>query len=674
MEIIKKWKRSEILLAVLLNLIVLGIVFFIFDPYFETNDDSTMAWISEGGTSGYSDRLVYINILYGKLIKALNMWFSGIRWYSVVFFVIMFWAFTTITYIFLKVWKKRSGILFSLVFLSVFAYYTYVSVQFSRVAGLASAAGILLVFFALDKGTEHKAVMIIAGVILALIGSMIRFNVFLMVCAVMCGLGLWKMAEFYRHGGWKALKKIFPYIGVMAFLGVGSLGLEMYDTYSYNAYPEWKNYKEYDNLRSEIIDYGFPSYYENSETYDSLGLNGEDVWFYQNWNFADPEKFNIESMEKILELRPEKKIDGEFFKDFFTVLLPGLFREPAFIYLCAGLLLSCFWFRKNRLIILFSVAVIFAIQFYLFYEGRYLMARVDDSIWLSLCCILFYTRTIKAKELELRPWYICIIILAVLGINGSSLFSNIFKDDDTYLVSKEEELVNRISQDRKHLYCTATLAFGTDHLYSLWNRPPEYILSNVYGLGGWQTNSPLTNEVKENYGVQNLFRECVNNEKIYMIVGDQKDITESYIRRHYDGSASLEPIKEIDGETVYRVINEQWQPEEKPIDSEDSDIIKKLKVKKVSETTYEIEGDLYKKNSNSYDQNIYFKISDKKTGDSIYTLGCKKIVDWTRSLESGLYGSISQEVTLPDTLKDNAEISVILEADGKWYEYSLQIY
>ena len=68
-----------------------------------------------------------------------------------------------------------------------------------------------------------------------------------------------------------------------------------------------KNYKEYDNLRSEIIDYGFPSYYENSETYDSLGLNGEDVWFYQNWNFADPEKFNIESMEKILELRPEKK-------------------------------------------------------------------------------------------------------------------------------------------------------------------------------------------------------------------------------------------------------------------------------------------------------------------------------------------------------------------------------
>ena len=90
MEIIKKWKRSEILLAVLLNLIVLGIVFFIFDPYFETNDDSTMAWISEGGTSGYSDRLVYINILYGKLIKALNMWFSGIRWYSVVFFVIMF--------------------------------------------------------------------------------------------------------------------------------------------------------------------------------------------------------------------------------------------------------------------------------------------------------------------------------------------------------------------------------------------------------------------------------------------------------------------------------------------------------------------------------------------------------------------------------------------------------
>lgn len=159
-----------------------------------------------------------------------------------------------------------------------------------------------------------------------------------------------------------------------------------------------------------------------------------------------------------------------------------------------------------------------------------------------------------------------------------------------------------------------------------------------------------------------------------MIVGDQKDITESYIRRHYDGSASLEPIKEIEGETVYRVINEQWQPEEKPIDSEDSDIIKKLKVKKVSETTYEIEGDLYKKNSNSYDQNIYFKISDKKTGDSIYTLGCKKIVDWTRSLESGLYGSISQEVTLPDTLKDNAEISVILEADGKWYEYSLQIY
>lgn len=551
---IEKLKKSDFFLSVLINSIVLGIVLLLFQPYFETNDDNSMAWISEGGTSGYSDHLVYINILYGKIIKMLNMLVPDIRWYSIVFFAILFCSFTSVVYVFLGKMGKKRGIVCSLIMLTCFSYYGYVSVQFTRVAGIASAAGLLLVFGTLDRKIKPKILPLGIGCSLAILGSLIRFNMFLMICAIISGLGVWKMIELYKSDRWKKVQKIIPYILIMLAIVLTAVLGKIYDTYAYDADHGWKEYREYDSLRSQILDYGFPDYYENQEEYQALGLDANDIWYYQNWNFADPEKFNTEIMKEILELKPKKEINGEFIKDFLLALPIGLFREPAFVYFCIIFLFYCINFRKNIGLILYASVVLIGIQTYLFYQGRYLMARVDDPIWFSISCVFLYAGVPLMGEKVSTYKNISFLLISLLGINGSVLAANILGDKDEEQIEKEEKIVEMISSDKDHIYFSTVLGFSTDNLFDIWNRPSEYLLSNLYSLGGWQTNSPLTNAVKEKYGIENPFRDCIDNEKVYLILGDQKDITEDYIKRNYNENAELVAVKEIEEEVIYQVV------------------------------------------------------------------------------------------------------------------------
>ena len=136
-----KWKiRGSLNWALLLNYIVFLILVCLFQPYFETNDDSAMRMTVSGAGGYYDSHLIYINILIGKLIVFLETHVPTGNWYTLIQLIIVFFSLCTVTYILIERSGIKYGSWISLILLTFFGYEGYIAVQFTKTAGFAAAA------------------------------------------------------------------------------------------------------------------------------------------------------------------------------------------------------------------------------------------------------------------------------------------------------------------------------------------------------------------------------------------------------------------------------------------------------------------------------------------------------------------------------------------------------
>lgn len=108
------------------------------------------------------------------------------------------------------------------------------------------------------------------------IGSMYRFEQFIACVALMSGLGICQMLKGRKKDVFKRVRR--PLFGVLVMLLL-SFGLKGFDTFVYQSDPQWKQYTEYNELRTELLDYDFPEYEDYEEEYEQLGIT-EDAYNY----------------------------------------------------------------------------------------------------------------------------------------------------------------------------------------------------------------------------------------------------------------------------------------------------------------------------------------------------------------------------------------------------------
>ena len=81
------------------------------------------------------------------------------------------------------------------------------------------------------------------------------------------------------------------------------------------------------------------------------------------------------------------------------------------------------------------------------------------------------------------------------------------------------------------------------------------IQENIVWLGGWETNMVSTLQKLENYGVENPWRDCIDNDQVY-IVDNKINLTLQYIRTYYNKNVEAELVKTMEGLKVYRIVTE----------------------------------------------------------------------------------------------------------------------
>ena len=385
-----KQKCRKISAALAANLLVLFTMVLSMRPSFETNDDIVFAELGSGLRGVKDAHLVFQNYGLGVIYRFLYAVTGRLPWYTIFQYVILLVAFTAVTYVLMNRLEGISGLCLSLILVCGSGYEGYIHLQFTKTAGIAAAASVFLLLYVLEKERWSWAEAVL-GICLGIMAYMYREDQFWASCGLMAGAGLLFLFDFRKYKGRK-LRRLGLCVLTFGVLLACVFGVDRWDASKYQS-AEWKGYQEFNQLRSRLLDYGFPDYDSNQETYEELGISRDAYELYRSWNFNDIEKFNTDVMKKLVDLKQQRPLTGKTVTAFLKRFPSDLLKIPMFYVFAVFLLLWLIWGRKDIFSVLSVLAewlMLLVVYFYLYYQGRYMVNRVDVGLWFSACLVMLW--------------------------------------------------------------------------------------------------------------------------------------------------------------------------------------------------------------------------------------------------------------------------------------------
>lgn len=552
--------------ALALNLLFLAVSLLVFGSTHETNDEFTIAAIASGAYGESSPFLVFSNILYGYFVTFLHTLIQSVNWYMVTQMVFCFVCATILCYILYEKYGGYVGTLINVSVLFVLALNHYVWLQFSKNSAFITMTGFLMVLYALQKGKSNRWVA--GGIFLACVGFMIRYNnVFIVGCFFffLCLIELFVKQHFsFKKDYWKKnLRFILSFVILFACMGA----LFLVNTAAYRGNAEWDYFMEYSETRSDLLDYGLPKYFDHQQELEKLGITSTDLVMLKDWNFNDPERFDLATLQALVKMQQEDKTQDRHERGLFRQIV-GIANElgskavdlPVGRLTALALVLFLLLCAPHNLwqagAILFSTVTLYS---YLCLIGR-VIYRAEYGIWLCAAVLLLYcfdeTR-LHLKSLKrslLRKLLIGYTAMLVIG-NFTYLRDN-WKKVDKEFEPNMEHVVSTMSADTDHVYLIDVLSFNEiDNGFSPFEARPKGLFHNILFLGGWSTNAPYTLQVARQNNITNPYRDVIDSGRLLIVDNKRIETKVRYIREHYCATARYELVNNIGGYNVYQIFS-----------------------------------------------------------------------------------------------------------------------
>ena len=520
-----KQKYRKISVALISNLLILGAMAAFMRPSFETNDDIVFAELGSGLRGVKDAHLVFQNYGLGMIYRLLYGVTGRLPWYTIVQYKILFAAFTVVTYVLISRLGEISGLCLFVILACGFGYEGYIHLQFTKTAGIAAAAAVFLLLYLLEQ-EKYSWWGIAGGILLAVIAYMYREDQFWASCGLMAGAGLLFLFDLRKYRN-KKLRRLGICVLTFGVLLLSVFGVDRWDSSKYRS-AEWKEYQEFNQMRSELLDYGFPDYDSNQEIYEELGISREAYELYKSWNFNDTEKFDTEVMKKLVDLKQKRPLTIRTVTAFLRRFPSDLLRMPMFYFFAVFAVLWLLCGKKDVCSVISVLAeclLLVAVYFYLYYQGRYMVNRVDVGLWFSACLVMLWI--FSSGEVRYMNTKVSVLLCMICVVLGQFMM---YKDWRLATSSIPEARVSQravletIGTDKEHTYLAKSGMLSEIVCYGPFDRMPENLLDNVYWFGGWECRTPGYTRAMEVRGIINPYRDVVNNENVYL-VDDNIDLT-----------------------------------------------------------------------------------------------------------------------------------------------------
>lgn len=556
-----KQKYRKISVALISNLLILGAMAAFMRPSFETNDDIVFAELGSGLRGVKDAHLVFQNYGLGMIYRLLYGVTGRLPWYTIVQYMILFAAFTVVTYVLISRLGEISGLCLFVILACGFGYEGYIHLQFTKTAGIAAAAAVFLLLYLLEQ-EKYSWWGIAGGILLAVIAYMYREDQFWASCGLMAGAGLLFLFDLRKYRN-KKFRRLGICVLTFGVLLLSVFGVDRWDSSKYRS-AEWKEYQEFNQLRSELLDYGFPDYDSNQEIYEELGISREAYELYKSWNFNDTEKFDTEVMKKLVDLKQKRSLTIRTVTAFIRRFPSDLLRMPMFYFFAVFALLWILCGKKDVCSVISVLAeclLLVAVYFYLYYQGRYMVNRVDVGLWFSACLVMLWI--FSSGEVRHMNTKVSVLLCMICVALGQFMMYTDWRLATSSIPEarvSQRAVLETIGTDKEHTYLAKSGMLSEIVCYGPFDRMPENLLDNVYWFGGWECRTPGYTRAMEVHGIINPYRDVVNNENVYL-VDDNIDLTLKYIRQYYAENAEAVFVKTIGNVDVYQITDDSVKKE-----------------------------------------------------------------------------------------------------------------
>lgn len=548
--------RRKVWFSILLNAIYLCLLLLILRPRYETNDDLSLqnfVNLSRGVQDPWTRTSSY---LFGWILSIAYRITLQLPWYTLFLYALIFISLTVITNYVLNFDDGYLGGALAAILMTSIGYEGYIILNFTRVSGLAAAAGTLLIIRGM-RGKKVRIFSLLLGSLGVFAGYIVRPQSAIAACGCASAAGIYLLLSLRKDAEkGKRWKRFFRYILCLIPVLVLLAGAKAVNQHELKISPERQQYYTYGNARITLMDHGFPSYKTNKEAFETLGINRNAWKLYNRWDFYDPEKMSEDTMLQIAKLQPEYHFSLETIKDFFKKYPEKNFENPVFLTYLLVLVLCILFGRvgaREVLTILYQIIVSGALFLYMFYIRRYGVVRVDVGLWWG--CIIGILPVLEHSRKKMNGRAALLLFVFVL------LFAQKDWNIDYRRQTKSERdrqinfqnYTSMLSNDTSHLYIVQTNRFFPDKAYAPFDRIPKDALANITTLGGWSAMSIPFKTVYDRYGITNPFRDMIGSEKVRLVTDDPSMILQ-YLHDYYDPDCSVKQVGMIGKNNIYEIL------------------------------------------------------------------------------------------------------------------------
>ncbi len=558
--------NSPLLFSLIINLLFF-ITFFMFGSIkYEVSDDFIMQMIVSGGYTGVpSPEIVFMNIAIGYVLSFLYSICHTINWYFWFQVLISFISLWMITYCILK---KYNNFYFKTVvfcFLCFFSNDIYLLMQFTKTATLTIIASFLLYFFNIFEEKINKKEIALASC-LFFIGICIRYRS-LYICLPFYGI-LWLVLCFNNRDKIKTIFKrsILVLMACSLCIIVNRTNTAIYK----NMNPEYKEYVEYNDVRSSIVDYTCLDYSYYQDEFEKISFTETDYNNLIHWGFIDQNVYTQDKLKSVSNIIQKYRNQHPVtFKDVIKTFL-----EKKYWFYVSVIGVVCIFLLgllRNRKIL--NISFIFLgltlIILYSYIAMGRLIYRIEYSTFLSLATALMYFMTTLTDQM-------CSIKKVLVGLNVGmivlrvpvyfhdtqrsheimypSYYNSVKKYNCTF--NKENIQYDLMNEFESHLENIYFLEFQTMiQSYYLNFSPLEAIepgrFKNAIYISGVDTNHSTWKKILNEYNITNP-AEALLEDNVYLVDNKNVDNILMLLNEQNDGKVVKTLYKEVNGFKIWK--------------------------------------------------------------------------------------------------------------------------
>jgi hypothetical protein len=545
----KMLNNRQFIISLMLSFFVLLFFYLFHNYYYYLPDDVVINNILSGVIHGGipSASIIYCNYILGLLISSIYKIFPNtINFYELYLVFLLFISFASIYYIILK----KSKYFWIVPLCVVFESYCSFVFTFTTISYISVISGLLVFIYNLPL--KKKSLYVLSFLLL--------YNSFLLrKDAFLSGFIIALFLLFYNFS--KNNKKQYGIFFIILF-GVTFFSY-IFSNYQYTNSDYKKEYINWNNSRSNIVDYKPINYADKQKELNKLGISSNDYNYLLSWKFADKNVYSTDTLKKIDSFNENSFRYNSNYKEVLKKALSiDFIRILIILSIFCALLLN----NKYSLNIVGTLIITLLMILYLYYINR---ALTRITTILCICALLVNLLSLCFYPSKARQKYSNIVIFIYFLSFTSSIIcvyriNYLYKVKDTEMLNEKIKLSDVYNYSMNHkdmLYVLGSSVNINGLLYDIYpiNKLNSFSYpTNLVSFGSWDTFSDNYYYLSSKYNFSDknsLFFSLINNEKINVIIGDDSEINSLsiFILENYKLNVKFKLVTTINDYKIYYV-------------------------------------------------------------------------------------------------------------------------